>query len=276
MKVLFIAGTGRSGTTLVDILLDTHSQVTALGATPLMPRQFKREDGCACGAPTLSQCPLWSRVDAVLRERHGRSLASLDLEARDFDVFSEDNRIFFEAAAEAGGTPYVTDAYKSPRRLWRLLSVPGIEVVPIHVLRDARGYAYSQRKRKRHLLRTAFTYTYRSILFYAILRRREHLVLEYEQLARDPEGVLSQVMAYLGLALEPAQLRWAEYPHHNKEAKGLLKKTAGSAIRPDTGWRQSMPIRTQRLINAVAWAGNRLNRLKERRWGLARAGAASG
>jgi hypothetical protein len=269
MKILYITGLGRSGTNLLDLLLDSHSQVCALGGLRRLPRAYGgKRRRCTCGADNLQECGFWSRVNEVLRDRTGREISTLKLESGDSQTFEEDNRILFQALAEVSEAPFVTDSSKSSRRLRRLLDMPDLEVIPVHMHRDPRGYAYSQSKRKAKALIPAFSYTYRSLLLYRILRNRNHIVVQYERLAKDPEKVLRQLLHVLGLQFEDQMLSWAEYTHHSLGAEDVIRKTSGSELRPDTAWHEGLPVHKQMLINGIAWPGRLVNRAKERNWGL--------
>jgi hypothetical protein len=68
MKILYVAGCGHSGTTLLDLLLSTHSSVCGLGEARMLVNDARRpeytananERNCSCGR-TINRCPLWSR-----------------------------------------------------------------------------------------------------------------------------------------------------------------------------------------------------------------------
>ncbi|MFW6415594.1 MAG: sulfotransferase family protein, partial [Thermodesulfobacteriota bacterium] len=266
MKLIYIVGMGRSGSTLLDILLDAHSQVQALGGVRRLAHYVQKHP-CPCGAPSFRECDFWSRLEQELQSRHGRGLMDLAVNARDKEIFRKDNLLLFQTASKVGGKPYITDNSKSAGRLTRLIQIPEIEVVPVHVIRDPRGRAQSLRKRKNQSYIPTFSYTHRSLRLYRLLRNREHIVVNYEQLAKDPEGQLAKLMHRLDLEFEPDQLNWAEIPHHNIGAADVLRKTKSSAIRPDNAWQEIMPGYMQGLIGAIAWPGRIANDAKERRWG---------
>ena len=269
MKVIFIAGLGRSGSNLLDLLLDSHSQVSGLGEIRRLPGIYENSHkSCSCGV-SFRDCKFWSQVNEVMKEKFGREISSLNLDTKDTATFDQDNRMFFESVAGVCGTYFVTDNSKRPRRLRQLLAASDIDVYPVHVLRDPRGYAHSQTKRKQQYIGPALSYTFRSINLYQLLRNREHVVVEYEQLARDPEKLLRKLMYRLGLEFEPQLLNWAEHVHHNMgSAKSVLRKTNGSSIRADNAWHNNIPKYKQAIINLIALPGRILNKIKKRRWGL--------
>lgn len=120
MKVIYIVGMGRSGSTLVDILLDSHSRIRSLGGVRRLAR-YARDQSCACGASSFLDCEFWSDVNQRLTQKNGRNLETVDVHARDRASFDADNKAVFESAAEASGVDYITDNSKSVIRLKRLM-----------------------------------------------------------------------------------------------------------------------------------------------------------
>jgi hypothetical protein len=61
-QVLYIMGTGRSGTTVLEILLANNPQVVGVGeATHVFRDGFIDNVDCSCGQPTRN-CPAWSAI----------------------------------------------------------------------------------------------------------------------------------------------------------------------------------------------------------------------
>jgi len=64
MRVIYIAGTSHSGSTLLDFMLNAHPAIFAGGEVLKLNRQFAVKNNrretyvpCACGSPSLWQCP---------------------------------------------------------------------------------------------------------------------------------------------------------------------------------------------------------------------------
>ena len=74
-KVLYIAGYGRSGSTILDIILDSHPDITAVGElTFLLDDAAIPSRHCSCGA-AYAECGFWSRV--VSSQARSSELAAL-------------------------------------------------------------------------------------------------------------------------------------------------------------------------------------------------------
>ena len=267
MKVLYLVGMGRSGSTLLDILLDAHSRIRSLGGVQRLVHYASKQP-CPCGAPSFQECPFWVKVDQEVRQRIGRSLTTVQVNSRNKQVFREHNHAVFESASAVADAEFVTDNSKSGHRLKRLMAHTGMEVIPIHVLRDPRGRAQSVRKRKNRSYMPALSYSYRALRLFTLLYGKSHIVVDYDRLAKDPQGEVAKLMRRLGLEHEPQQMSWAEHSHHNIGAADVLQKTEGSTIRPDDAWKERLSEHEKKIVSAIASPGLLANRIKERRWGL--------
>lgn len=60
MRVAYISGIGRSGSTLLDLIISTNQKVFSLGEIYRF-NSFNKEIKCACGK-RIKDCQFWSRV----------------------------------------------------------------------------------------------------------------------------------------------------------------------------------------------------------------------
>lgn len=62
-KYVYICSAGHSGSTLLDMLLGSHSRVASLGEIDQLSKNLALNTECSCSVPIRS-CPLWSEVIA--------------------------------------------------------------------------------------------------------------------------------------------------------------------------------------------------------------------
>ncbi len=166
--VVFIAGSGRSGSTLLERTLGAIPGYVNIGEAIDIPRGVVADDElCGCGLP-FSACPFWSEVSGhldefgaelsagwlaethrlqatVARQRHlPRLLAPTRDGAFEADIRAYADRYLalYRAVSEISGDDVLVDASKWPSlalALWR----GGVDVRVVHLVRDARGVAYS-------------------------------------------------------------------------------------------------------------------------------------
>jgi len=173
VKVLYIGGSGRSGSTLVERLLGSLPGVCNVGEVVLMwERGLLRGERCGCGIP-LPQCPFWREVGEVAFggweafnvpeflalkrsvDRHrfiprllahggsGRRLlpeTATDRAAREYAaVYAR----LYRAVQQVSGCAVVVDASKHASLAFCLRTESAIDLRVMHLVRDPRAVAYS-------------------------------------------------------------------------------------------------------------------------------------
>ncbi len=172
LRIVYIGGAGRSGTTLVERMVSQLDGVFGVGElTFLWERGLTRNELCGCGSPFLA-CEFWRTVlkdafggmDSVptreaieLRTRvcrlsripqlHLRAIKSM----RYRNVVKRYNEIMtsvVNSIAKLSGSMTIVDSSKYPSEamLWQLASE--IETSIVHVVRHPIAVAYAWRKRK--------------------------------------------------------------------------------------------------------------------------------
>lgn len=269
MRVLYIVGLGRSGSTLIDTILDSHTCVASLGGVRRLTHYASKRP-CPCGAPRFADCTFWSRVDDALKEHLGRSTTTVDVHNRDHRTFAAHNQAVFAAAARVAGVETVVDNSKSLGRLRRLVRESELDVVPIHVVRDPRGRSLSLRKRGSRGILPTLTFTWRSLRIFAFLRKRPHIAVDYDRFSQAPAAELEKLMDRLDLPIEEGQLHWADQSHHNIGSGDILGSAHGSRIKHDTAFPEGLPLLVRAAVDVISWPGRLANRWKLEHWGCSR------
>ncbi|MFC6018111.1 sulfotransferase [Plantactinospora solaniradicis] len=170
MRVIYISGMGRSGSTLLDRILGALPGACALGEVTDLWRIFRSDDNlCACGA-RYSQCDFWTAVGdrafggwhradldrlaflrrVVPRIRHVPWLARPRLTGELLAQVNEYVDYFariYAAAAGLTGAQVIIDSSKFPTIGLCLRWARTIDLRVVHLVRDPRGVAYSWTKK---------------------------------------------------------------------------------------------------------------------------------
>lgn len=73
VQCLYICGAGHSGSTLLDMLLGSHSRVASLGEIINLPMDLATNSTCTCGQ-RMRECGLWAAVVREFEQRQGLDL----------------------------------------------------------------------------------------------------------------------------------------------------------------------------------------------------------
>ena len=246
-RIIYITSRGHSGSTLLDLLISSHSQVVSVGELKMLSRHF--DDPCTCGADNLASCPFWIKVDQRLQAAGYPELKALDVGSTGPQPFHDHNRALYETVAEVSGCDVVVDSSKNLDRLQSLLDFTSFDVCVIHLTRDPFGVVWSNLKRGRDWRYHARNYSFAMARTLKYLRNHQHLVVRYEDMVTDTEATMRRVMEHAGLEFELTQLEWAQRKGHNIYGNEM-RFTASSDIRPDISWQKSLTI-VQKLM--IRW-----------------------
>lgn len=251
LRVVYVTSVSYSGSTLLDLLLSSHSKVASLGEA----KGFStgRED-CTCAAGSIRKCPFWNRVDEGFRERIGIPLREIRLDADDDGRFLEHNRALFDAVRAITGADVLVDSSKSLRRLARLLETEAFDLRPIHLVRRPEGVAYSNLKKRHDWVLAAYRHGRRHREARRLLRGRDHRELRYETMAEAPEATLRGLMPWIGLDYEPAQLEFRAGERHNFGGNPM-RLESGRTIAPDVAWRSGLGPWRRVVVPLIAAIG---------------------
>ena len=169
--VLLVAGSGRSGSTLLASALGQLPGAFCAGELRYLWQRGAVEDHrCGCGEP-FSRCPVWTVVLEDVRRAHP-DLDPADLAVRLRERLrarrlpqmlgrralgrppvppSPDDAVLarlYAATARASGCRVVVDPSKLPPYGLLLQHLPGVDLRVVHLVRDPRATAWSWRRRK--------------------------------------------------------------------------------------------------------------------------------
>ncbi len=243
-QVVYIAGWGRSGSTLLDRVLGQLDDVVSVGEVRDIWRRGVVENRlCGCGAPFL-ECPFWAKVGQVafdgwdsldlddvarLRRTVDRPWVVPGLLApwtltparrRDVQRYADLLARLYAAIDEVSSGARIVDSTKIPS-FSLLLRLAGVRQHVLHLVRDSRGVMHSWRKEVARpdstegadaMLRYGVvTGSVRYVLYNLtahVLDRRDvpYRRVRYEDLTHDPARTLSEIAGFAGLAATPEML----------------------------------------------------------------------
>ena len=241
LRVLYIAGCGRSGTTILDTLLGNHPGIESVGeASHIAGSAWLRDDTyCACGK-IGRDCEFWREV----YRRWGRRVGPVDLAAYVEQARAIESRLrlsvtrrqlaagesehleyvrltvgLLAAIRDVSGCEIVVDSSKAASRPLALSMVEGVDLRLVHMVRDCRGVLWSGKKRFRRdaragiskddggksILRTMKIWAVANLVTEMLRRqlpRDKSIRLRYEDLMAQPQIELKRIGDLVGLGME--------------------------------------------------------------------------
>ena len=261
--VLFLLGAGHSGSTLLNFLLNGHSQAIGLCEIHTIQRYLRLPPDDPRNP--LSH-PFWREVASCWERETNTLFADLDLRSpsrKEASAWSDSeragyvarNRRLFACAARVSGARVLVDSSHHRWRLWLLRSSGELDLKVVHLLRDGRALVNSY-TRKYGRFSIGFRRWFVPTLMGLWLRRRlsEHecLVVRYEDLASDPEPTLRRICRFVGLEYEPAMLRYWEF--EDVAIGGNRMRQRKQPVRLDDRWRRELsPLHRLMFLLAGGW-----------------------
>ncbi len=165
MKIIYIAGDGRSGSTLLDAILSNANNTISIGESYRFWRRFYEADTlCGCNNK-IQECSLWNNVDKVLQNqiknynstdvwqriqfllkfKHVKRIPEI-ISSPDWDNFKKIVKLFYLTIEKETNKKVIIDSSKSLGWLYLLLSMNFCEIKIIHLERDLPSVANSWKK----------------------------------------------------------------------------------------------------------------------------------
>lgn len=208
MKLVYLLGAGRSGTTLLATVLNTHPRIQTIGEMHQFLDFISENKPCSCGEE-LGKCSFWSPIineivdskDEIEKQsrfteacEYHRNIPGLMLSKNANNAYLEIQQKIFRAIISHSEKDVLLDSSKYLARYLLLSRSPDIEISGIYVVRDVRGLITSFAKRVQTSRSPLSTIAYYLLInfFGEILYRTDKRILKirYEDLIDNP---MSQV-----------------------------------------------------------------------------------
>jgi len=291
IKVIYIAGEGRSGSTLLERILGQHPQIFAAGELKhIWERSFIENQLCSCGKP-FNDCPVWQGIVESFLEKRNRLEPQSVIEA-----FKKTSRIrhyifgknlkncysefindiytdLYRSILENTKKEFVIDASKHPVFAHILAQNKKIVLYVIHLIRDVRGVAYSWTKKRERpeithrkeymprysVVRTALSWSIvnkiaSDLKVYPTLK---YIRIFYEELVSNPKETLEKIYKRLEVDLNFNDLFLDDRTivlktNHTVSGNPFRFKVGKIKLSPDIEWKSKLPFYKKILVNFLS------------------------
>jgi hypothetical protein len=246
LRVVYVAGSMRSGTTLLTELLGSLDGAVAIGELTDLWSALAEGAHCSCGE-VATQCAIWQKalhdvwrehgiapsdharvrrwIDTSIRTRHVWSLLRLRTvgPARwpaNVRAYVGLHETLLRSISRHSSASVVVDSSKTPQGLVVRSLMREIDLRIAHVVRDPRGVASSERRSRAEtgttqppghgIVASALRWNAMNALLAAVGRKAApaYRVIKYEDVAADPARVASELARFAGL--DPSRLPIAD------------------------------------------------------------------
>jgi hypothetical protein len=293
INLIYIASTGRSGSTLLEILLGGFDHIWTMGEIYVLPWELQKERGmCGCGKE-FAYCRFWAPIISEFKnilELNGyinrfrdnystskffrcRELINILFRKTISDKpslsdFCSANRILLSAVKKGGSAyrnkkiSYLVDSSKIFYRLFWLLHCESISTKVIHIVKDPRSFVYSKiktEKRPWEKLRRTFRMSLRYVIENHLIERIVHNI---------PKGN-TLFVRYEDLAAHPEKklkeiARWLDLTYQpgaiadfrsrqNHGIAGNIMRHCTEGIYLDEKWRQNLGTLLRSLVTLITY-----------------------
>jgi len=257
-KVAFILGDGYSGSTLLDLILGSHSRMLSLGEIDSFDTFLEQNHTCTCFR-SQRDCTFWQEVLRHLSELTGSDSFRLKPPAADERVVLNNTLNLFRAAQAVSSAEVLSDSTKRFQRARKICRSGLVEAKVIHLLRDGRGVAFSHLKRGESFEDAVLYWKATNLAIRDWLQSGEApdgVTIRYEDFCAQPSETVRQVCGLLGLDWEPQMMMFAEKEHHNVSGN-IMRFKLDSSIKKDEEWKHKLGAENLSLFERLAGSASR-------------------
>lgn len=292
IRVLYIMGYGRSGSTVLDSVLGNHPDIESVGELINLPRSILNNEFCACSRRT-KECDFWKNVEKEWIERTGmkqineysplekvlkrdlymfHGLRKPNINSYEFQIYADYTRALYESVKKVSNKSIIVDSSKLPSRAFMLSLIPGIDLRLIHLIRDGRGVAWSLKRtykvnkragvqtyiKSRPVWRSAIAWLHsnmRSAWVRNKLDKNKSIQMRYEEFVNEPRKSLYHIGQLVGVDFNEVASALESGKSINighTVAGNRLRMDGKLSLRLDEEWKQKMSKIDQWQFCAIA------------------------
>ena len=289
IKVLYVMGRGRSGSTIFANVLGQHDGYFAAGEVRFLWDPVVTQGApCACGQ-IVSACPVWSQVlelvgdvavadvarwqNEVVEERNLRKLLRYpnDGSWHALESYRSVMTRVYDALTQVTGASVIVDSSKRPSYAAFVRLLEGCDLYCIQLIRDPRASAYSwgtrrhpsafgagREVKRRNPLDSTIRWDVLNLEAQNLLKRlpvERKMRLRYEDFVAAPRTIAEEVIAFVGWPTKSPFLSedMVELTPGHAIAGNPSRFASGKLVIRDTGeWRTNQPPSHRFVATVVA------------------------
>jgi hypothetical protein len=277
INVLYLLGAGRSGTTLLASLLNSHPEILFKGELNQLQDYIFINDKCSCGK-NLSDCLEWSSIYSKLIgkisivtinqknkiESH-RNIPSYLLHSKSHKEYLDFQNEIFSTLYKGKESLILLDSSKYISRYLQIYKSNFLDVKGIYLVRDIRGVINSFNKNVQTSKKP-----FQSIVYYLLintfgeityrLNKKNILKIRYEDLVLQTNETLTNIYNFIGISYQESFKIDVEIPHI--VGGNRLKSQKKIKVNPDFEWKRNLKKRFKIIYYLLSFPFMILNKYK--------------
>lgn len=222
-KLVCIIGAGHCGSTLLDLIIGSHSSAFSLGELHAIARHMDRGNGDSPRICSVCEgvCEFWNQraslpLIKLYYARKSRIRSFMGMVARNF---YNPYKLLFGWS----GKSVLVDSSKQPywfsKQLTPAYTLKDIDVYLIYIARDGRAVvnSYLRKYPERNVGEITGNWINQVLArnsYFDQFEKTKRLLVRYEELANEPEGTVQSICEFLDLSYEKDMLRYWVHDHH--------------------------------------------------------------
>ncbi|MGI9433687.1 MAG: sulfotransferase [Geminicoccaceae bacterium] len=295
IPLVYILSTGRSGSTLLDVLLGAQPECWTLGEFQLLDIGAGQQMRCGCNSP-LGQCSFWGPILDRIRRTirfpigyfrsghhpngkvvrwsilpsiftghplpHDRHVA----DAYAISNFAALDEAKYAAEQHQDEVTWLIDASKDPYRLLWLQVSGYFDIRVIHLIRRPEGFVCNMMRSSENVgIGGVIKYSGRwivdnliaKVLIWRMFWPGAVKTVHYEALASDPESSIKDLCDWLGVPFEPERCGTTRFSVNHGVA-GNRPRWDELTVTFEETWRLTMPELYQKVVSILTGPLKRL------------------
>jgi hypothetical protein len=292
VKVLYVVGWGRSGSTILDNVLGQLDGFFSVGELfYVWDRNMLNNRFCGCGQP-FGECEVWAGImreafggtdgvnvremirlrDGGARTRHVPLMLAPGGEAKlksRLDGYLDKLGMLYQGIQRSTGSRVIVDSSKLPSYGRVLEMVPAVDLYVVHLVRDPRAVTHSwQRKRvepdtgtlmrQYNVFESPLIWDAWNGITELFWRRRQkrYLRMRYEDFVADPRKAIGLILDLVGESASSFPIAGSKVElgvTHTVGGNPSRFKTGPVKLHLDEEWKAEMKQSRKAIVTALSW-----------------------
>lgn len=211
INLIYLLGAGRSGTTLLTALLNSHKEIESLGEMNQFFEFLELDKNCSCGK-NLKLCSKWNLEKSLTKnlkekrkyceklEKH-KNIPFLLIKKNTNKKYNEIQKKIFVSIKHTRPSQWYLDSSKYIARYLLLRNNKNFNAKAIYLVRDPRGVIFSFKKNvqtSKNALSSIAYYNFINFFAEIVFRKDKNILkIRYEDLVEYPVNTLSIIYEHI-------------------------------------------------------------------------------